>query len=160
MTGLLQLAEQVVGKLAEKGLFITAVESCTGGGLANCITNIEGASAVMKGAWVAYSNEAKFDVGVPPDVVGRHSAYSPETALAMARAGAEKLEAQVGVGITGQLSFPDPNLGNRVFIAVVFGALEKSAEVGFPAEQERWAAKETVVEKALRMVLEVLQETA
>ncbi len=160
MTGLLQLAEQVVERLTEKGLFITAVESCTGGGLANCITNIEGASAVMKGAWVAYSNEAKFDVGVPPDVVGKYSAYSPETALAMARVGAEKMEAQIGVGITGQLSFPDPNLGNRVFIAVVFGALEKSAEVAFPAEHERWQAKETVVEKALQMILEVLQEAS
>ncbi len=160
MTELLQLAGQVVGRLAEKGLFITAVESCTGGGLANCITNIEGASAVMKGAWVAYSNEAKFDVGVPPDVVGKHSAYSPETAVAMARAGIEKMDAQIGVGITGQLTFPDPNLGNRVFIAVVFGAFEKSEVVVFPAGRERWKAKETVVEKALRMVLEVLQEAS
>ena len=151
-----KLAGQVVGKLKEQRLFITTVESCTGGGLANCITNIEGSSAVMKGAWVTYSTDAKFDVGVSRDVVDTYSVYSPETALAMARAGAEKMEAQIGVGITGQLSFPDPGLGNRVFIAVVYGDRTKSAEVAFPSEYERWKAKEDVVEKSLRMVLGIL----
>ena len=155
MIGRLQLAEEVVGKLKEKGLSITAVESCTGGGLANCITNVAGASDVFDRAWITYSNPAKFDVGVPEAVVDAHSVYSPETAIAMARTGAEKASADVAVGITGQLSFPDPEFGNRVYIAVVFGILSRSAEVTFPAEYERWKAKEDIIVKTLRMVLEI-----
>ena len=160
MTRLLQLAEQVVGKLTEQGLSITAVESCTGGGLANCITNVAGASDVLDRAWITYSNTAKFDVGVSPEVVDAYSVYSPETAVAMARAGAGKASADVAVGITGQLSFPDPGFGNRVYIAVVFGNLSSSAEVAFPAEYERWKAKEELIAKTLRMVLDLLQAGA
>ena len=156
MTELLKLAEQVVERLKGKGLFITTVESCTGGGLSNCITNVEGASDVLKRAWVAYSNKAKFDLGVPPEVVDTYSVYSSETAAAMARAGAREAEADIAVGITGQLSFPDPDLGNRVYIAVVFGHSLQSAEVVFPAKYARREAKEKVIEEALKMVLEGL----
>ena len=156
MSELSSLAKQVVKELKEKGLFITTVESCTGGGVANCITNVEGASDVMKSAWITYSNDAKFDVGVPPDVVDAYSVYSSETAVAMAWAGASKAQADIAVGITGQLSFPDPELGNRVFIAVGFGDTMKSAEVTFPSEYERWKAKDDLIKKSLQLVLEIL----
>jgi len=159
MAELLKIAEQVVEKLKEKGLFITTMESCTGGGVVNYITNVEGASEVMAGARVAYSCEEKIAMGVPGSVIKKHTVYSGETAVAMARAGvAAAVRADLGVGITGRLSFPDPDRKNRVFIAVVFGDSTKSAEVAFPAEYERWKAKDDVIEKSLHLVLEVLQE--
>ena len=155
-----ELAKQVVEQLKEKGRFITTVESCTGGGLANAITNVEGASDVLDRAWVTYSNAAKFALGVPADVVEAYSVYSQETAVAMARAGVSTAGANIAVGITGQLSFPDPEFENRVFIAVVFGNEIRNAEVGFPAEYERSKAKDDVIEKALQLVLVFLVEAA
>ena len=157
MSELLKLAEQVVEGLKEKGLFITTVESCTGGGLANCITNIPDASRVMLGARVTYSAEEKRALGVPENLTNDNAVYSKETAVAMAQAGIDQsIRADVSVGITGQLSFPDPDLGNRVYIAVVGDHKTIHAEVTFPAEYERWKAKEDVIKKALQMVLELV----
>ncbi len=156
MNGQQSLAKQVVKRLKARGLFITAVESCTGGGLANCITHVSGASDVFLGSWVVYSNAAKLKVGVPLEVLETYSVYSPETAVAMAQAGVVAGNASVSVGITGHLSFPDPTFGNRVFIAVVLGDSVRTAEVTFPAEYERWKAKEDVIQKALQLVLEIL----
>ncbi|MCF7848903.1 MAG: CinA family protein [Kiritimatiellales bacterium] len=157
MAELLKLAEQVVGTLKAKGLFITAVESCTGGGLANCITNIPGASDVMLGARVAYSSEEKIALGVPEHLTLDETIYSMETAVAMAKAGvAAACRSDVGVGITGQLSFPDPCQENRVYIAVVFGDVTVTDVAEFPVEYERWKAKEDVIEKVLHLVLGII----
>ncbi len=157
MSELSNLARQVVKELKEEGLFITTVESCTGGGVSNCITNVEGASEVFKGGWVAYSAEEKIAVGVPEELTVGEAVYSEGTAVAMARAGIGKaFRADVGVGITGRLSSPDPDRKNRVFIAVVFGGSTKSAEVIFPSEYERWKAKDNVIRKSLQLVLDVV----
>lgn len=153
-----KLAKKVVAALKTRGLLITTVESCTGGGLADSITNIEGASDVFDRAWITYSTDAKLALGVPADVVETYSVYSQETAVAMAQAGATTAVADVAVGITGQLSFPGPMFGNRVFIAVVFGEKTQCAEVTFPTEYTRPKAKADVVEKALQLVLIVLSE--
>ena len=51
--------------LIEKKLTITTMESCTAGQLASLITDTEGSSAVLKGAYVSYSNEVKIRLGVP-----------------------------------------------------------------------------------------------
>ena len=160
MTELLKIAEQVVGKLKEQGLFITTMESCTGGGVVNCITHIPGASEVMAGARVAYSCEEKIAMGVPGSVIKKHTVYSVETAVAMARAGVEKAaRADLGVGITGHIHAFDAGRENEVFIAVVFGEQVNSGCFTFSARPNRREAKDDIVEKALRMVLEVLQES-
>ena len=50
---------EIVNKLIEKKQTIATMESCTGGGIANEITNISGASAIIKESYVTYCNEAK-----------------------------------------------------------------------------------------------------
>ena len=56
----------------------------------------------MRGAIVAYSNEAKVaQAGVPAELIERHGAVSPEVAQALAEGARERLGADVGVGITG-----------------------------------------------------------
>jgi len=72
----LVLAERVVSELRNKRLYITTVESCTGGALAYYITNIPGASEVLKDAFVTYANEAKIKLGVPSDVIEKYTVYS------------------------------------------------------------------------------------
>jgi len=161
MKELLKLAAQVVQALREKDLFIATVESCTGGGLAYFITNISGASEVMKESFVTYSNEAKLKLGVSVEVIDRYSVYSIETAEAMAEAGIRAaVRADIGVGITGSISRVDPANPNSqpgvVYIAVKFGEKTISRKFTFADEGERWEVKERAIAEALCMVLEIL----
>ena len=71
--------------LIEKNLTITTMESATSGQIASLITDTEGSSAVLKGAFVTYCNEAKIMQGVPAEVLDTYTVYSKETAEAMAR---------------------------------------------------------------------------
>lgn len=156
MASVSDTAAKVVEELRERQLFITTVESCTGGGLANSITNVPGASEVITGARVVYSGAEKVALGIPEELASGEAVYSPETALAMARAGVEKTtHADIGVGITGHISSPDPAGRNGVYVAVVFGTATKSAKVEFSSHCERWKVKEIVIEKTLRLVLEL-----
>ena len=63
------LVKQLIKKLKTRKLFLGVMESCTGGGLANVITNLAGASEVFKGGIVAYSTEVKIKFGVPEKLI-------------------------------------------------------------------------------------------
>ena len=104
-----EIKVRLVKKLIEKGYTISAMESCTGGLLASLITDVSGASDVIKGALVTYSNESKMKYGVPDEIIGNYGVYSGETAEAMAGACARAFGADIGVGITGSLGRKDPN---------------------------------------------------
>ena len=54
--------EDIVKILINKNYTISTMESCTGGGIANQITNIQGASAILKESYITYCNEAKITV--------------------------------------------------------------------------------------------------
>ena len=75
--------EEIVKRLTEKSLTIATMESCTGGAVANAITDIEGASIVFKFGAVTYSNEYKIKMGVNPEVIDKFTVYSMETAKEM-----------------------------------------------------------------------------
>ena len=87
---------------------ITTMESCTSGQLASLITDTEGSSAVMKGAFVTYSNEAKIAMGVPAETIGTYGVYSKETAIAMAETARAGYGADYAVGVTGSMGNFDP----------------------------------------------------
>ena len=93
--------EAVATALKEKGFTLATMESCTGGMLASNITDVPGSSKYFRGGIVSYSNEAKIANGVPAEVIERFGAISQETAEAMAYAARERLEADIGIGITG-----------------------------------------------------------
>ena len=77
--------KQIIDLLKEKNKTISTMESCTGGGVANAITNIEGASEVLRYSAVTYSNEYKIKMGVDEKVIDKYSVYSMETAIEMAK---------------------------------------------------------------------------
>lgn len=89
--------------LKENNKTIATMESCTGGYLANVITNVEGASDIFKYGAVTYSNEAKIKMGVSKDIIDTYTVYSKETAEAMATTIAEVAHSNLGIGITGQM---------------------------------------------------------
>jgi len=94
--------EGIVGSLlTDKGLTLATMESCSGGLLANTITDVPGSSKYFRGGLVAYSNQAKIACGVSADTIAKHGAVSAEVALDMARAARQRLSADIGVGITG-----------------------------------------------------------
>ncbi len=94
--------ESVIGKLLrERGLTMATMESCTGGELANLITNIAGSSHYFCGGFVAYSPDVKVGLGVDAEIIEQHGVYSPETAIAMATAARQRTGADVGISTTG-----------------------------------------------------------
>lgn len=99
----------VVNKLIELNKTISTMESCTGGGIANAITNIEGASAVLKYSAVTYSNEYKIKMGVSPTIIEEYSVYSQETAMEMCKNISLFANSNYSIGITGKLNRPDEN---------------------------------------------------
>lgn len=81
---------------------VATAESCTGGLVAARLTDQAGSSAYVRGAIVAYSNDAKVSLaGVDPALIERHGAVSAEVARALADGAIERLGADVGIGVTG-----------------------------------------------------------
>ena len=114
--------EKIVNKLIEKNKTISTMESCTGGGLANEITSIEGASSILKYSAVTYSNEFKIKMGVKKEVIDKYSVYSKQTADEMSLNISKFTNSDYGVGITGKLNRADENNNygedNVVFISI------------------------------------------
>ena len=101
--------QEVIKILTEKNKTIATMESCTGGGVANAITNIEGASDILKFSAVTYSNEYKIKLGVSSDTIDKYSVYSMEVAKEMALNISKFANSNYGVGITGKLNRVDKN---------------------------------------------------
>lgn len=134
------VAQEVVSLLAEQGRSLGLGESCTGGLVARRITDVPGASAVLRGGVVAYANEAKTrHLGIDPALLEIHGAVSRPVALAMARGAATAFGADCGIGITGVAG---PGGGTRekpvgtVHIAVVVGGGSRAEEWHFPEDRE------------------------
>lgn len=98
----MNISEEVVHLLTEKGLKIATAESCTGGLLAKCITDVSGASAVFDYGIVSYSNEIKWSqLGVRRKTVETYGAVSEQTAAEMAQCAAKNSGADIGLSTTG-----------------------------------------------------------
>lgn len=112
----------LVKLLIDKKKTISTMESCTGGGVANAITNIEGSSEVLKFSAVTYSNEFKIKMGVSKDTIDKYSVYSMEVAQEMSKCISDFTSSDYGIGVTGKLNRYDPNNlygeDNIVFISI------------------------------------------
>ena len=101
--------QRVIEKLINSGKTISTMESCTGGGISNAITNIPDASKVIKFSAVTYSNEYKIKMGVSEELINKYSVYSMEVASDMAKKISLFTSSSYGVGVTGKLKKPDEN---------------------------------------------------
>ena len=77
--------KEVVELLIKEKKTISTMESCTGGGVVNEITSVEGASEILKFSAVTYSNEFKIKMGVSKEVIDEYSVYSMNTACEMSK---------------------------------------------------------------------------
>lgn len=147
--------------LIEKNISITTMESATSGQIASLITDTEGASAIFKGSFVTYSNQAKIQVGVNAEIIEEYSVYSKETACDMARACKEAFGADIGLGITGTMGNVDPanpeasNPGH-VYFAIDFKGKVNSYHIELPVLQSRFAYKMAVAEDIAKILFSFL----
>lgn len=148
-------------QLIEKKLTITSMESCTSGQIISMITDTEGASAVVKGAYVTYSNEAKVQLGVPQEILDTYSVYSKETAQAMASTCRNAFQADIGLGITGTFGNVDPANPDASEVGCVYFAIdwngqvttyERKLEVQNSRYEYKMAIAQEIVEELLTFV--------
>ena len=152
--------KRVIEKLKENNKTISTMESCTGGGVANAITNIEDASCVIKFSAVTYSNEYKIKMGVSKDIIDKYSVYSFQTANEMSYNIAKFANSNYGVGITGKLNKVDKNNpfgeDNIVFISIYDKDNNKYYESIVKAtKKSRKENKELVVNEVVNILLSI-----
>ena len=153
--------KQIIDLLKEKNKTISTMESCTGGGVANAITNIEGASEVLRYSAVTYSNEYKIKMGVDEKVIDKYSVYSMETAIEMAKYISNFANSNIGVGITGKLNRVDINNpygeDNVVFITIYDKDNDKYYNYKVEATKgSRKENKELVIDKIKEELVKII----
>jgi nicotinamide-nucleotide amidase len=96
------LQDSLVQLLIDGQVTLATAESCTGGLVGRLITDVAGASAVYRGGWVTYADEAKTQqLGVPAELIREHGAVSDVVVRAMARGALKQSGARLAVAITG-----------------------------------------------------------
>ena len=96
------MEEKLVSILRENGMFLTTVESCTGGMLASKIVGVSGASDVFREGFITYANSAKETyAGVSRTTLEKYGAVSSQVAMEMAQGAAKKTGSNVVISVTG-----------------------------------------------------------
>jgi nicotinamide-nucleotide amidase len=152
--------EEVVARmLTENRATIAVAESCTGGLLAERLTNIPGSSSYFLGGVVCYSNELKSAlVDVPAELIESKGAVSPEVALALAEGIRKRTGATIGVGVTGIAGpgggTPEKPVG-LVHIGIADDRGPRERRFQFPGDRERirMHASQTALDSVRRYFL-------
>ena len=152
---------EITLRLIARGMSITTMESATSGQLASLITDTEGASAIMKGAFVTYSNEAKIQQGVPAEVIDTYSVYSRETACAMAEAARRAYGADIAIGVTGTMGNVDPanaaaSVPGQVYFAIATANGARPFYAELPPQPTRLAYKLAVADEVAEELEKIL----
>jgi len=139
------------------------MESCTGGGLVNAITNIPGASEILKFSAVTYSNEFKIKMGVPKETIDTYSVYSMETAIDMSKKISEFTNSNYGIGITGKLNRADINNLAGDDNMVYFSIYNKDTNTNYNdsirvSKSSREENKDEVITKIVNKFYEILKK--
>ena len=153
--------EKLVKLLIEKENRISSMESCTGGGFANAVTNIPGASDVLMFSAVTYSNEFKIKMGVDSEIIDKYSVYSIETAKDMSKKISDFTNSTYGVGITGKINRVDKNNmygnDNMVFVSVYDRDNDKYYTMSIETiSGSRKENKEMIIKNIVRLLLTVV----
>ena len=157
------LEEVIVKLLTKRNQTLATAESCTGGLIANRVTNVAGASKIFVAGYVCYANRAKTDMlDVDPKLIETHGAVSQPVARALAeharaRAGSDYALATTGIaGPTG--GSPEKPAGT-VYVALASVELETiTKKFFFPTDRETF--KQLAAQSALEMLRRKLIEHA
>jgi nicotinamide-nucleotide amidase len=148
------LEEVIVKLLAQRHQTLAVAESCTGGLLANRITNVPGASEVFLAGYVCYANQAKINMlNVDPQLIEKYGAVSKQVARALAEharicAGSDYALATTGVAGPGGGS-PEKPVGT-VYIALAAPGETVANRFFFPTDRETF--KQVATQAALELL--------
>ncbi len=152
--------EVLVGKLIqEKGLKLTTAESCTGGMVADRITNIPGSSEYFQGGVVAYAYEAKVSLlNVSWDTLRAYGAVSEETVIEMARGGRIAVGADIAVSVSG-IAGPSGGLPDKPVGTTWIGLSTTEGDWArkFVWDGDRYQNKVLSADAALQFVIDYLE---
>ena len=148
------LEEVIVKLLVQRNQTVAVAESCTGGLLANRITNVPGASAVFFAGYVCYANQAKMDMlDVDPQLIEKHGAVSEQVARALAehaRACARSDYALATTGVAGPSGGSPEKPVGTVYIALAASGETIAKKFFFPTDRETF--KQIVTQTALELL--------
>ena len=156
MENLDELASRVIEIFREKGLSLALAESCTGGMIAETITNVAGASDIFYGSAVTYVNSAKEHIlGVACETLEKHGAVSSECAEEMACGARRVYGADVAMSVTG-IAGPGGGSEAKPVGTVWFGLAAKDGAETFRRrfDGDRAAVRRQTVEEVLRRLAE------
>lgn len=155
-----QQLEVTLGQLLrERGLKLSTAESCTGGLIADRITDVPGSSEYFIGGIVAYAYEAKVALlEVSWDTLQAHGAVSRETVLEMARGARKALGVDIAVSVSG-IAGPGGGLPDKPVGTTWLGLSTPDGEWArkFVWKGDRRGNKELSAEAALQFVLDYLE---
>jgi nicotinamide-nucleotide amidase len=154
-----ELEECAVRLLTERKQTLALAESCTGGFIANRITNVPGASAILWGGAVSYANEAKMKLlGVSAETLAAHGAVSEATACEMASGALKIAGADFALSVTG-IAGPDGGTEEKpvgtVFIGLATrrGVTAKRFLNRFDRETFKYVTSQQALEMLRRSIL-------
>ena len=155
-----RLSRRVARLLRDRQERLVTAESCTGGFLAKCLTDLAGSSDYFDRGWVSYSNAAKQELlGVGESTLKQHGAVSRAVAIAMARGALRASRATVAIAVTGIAGPTGATSGKPVgtiFIAwgrrVRRGLRVKAGQYRFGGDRD--AVRRRTVAKALQGLLQ------
>jgi PncC family amidohydrolase len=155
---LVGLAERLQAICLGRGLTVTVAESCTGGLVADAITDIPGSSGYFLGGVVSYADSAKEALlSVPAEVLAAHGAVSAQVGRAMAEGARERFSADLAASVTGVAGPDGGSEAKPVGLTYVAVAAARGVDVRrFVWSGDRSANKEA----SAAAVLEILVEWA
>lgn len=152
-----QAAAKRTAELAQRrGLTLATVESCTAGALATALSEVPGATEFLHGGFVVYTKANKTAaIGVPTELIAKHTAVSAEVAKAMALGGLEHSPADIAVAITG-VAGPEPDEdGNPVGLTYIAGARRGGPVL--EEEQRLQGSKSEICQAAMTKALQLAE---
>ena len=151
----MKLEQKIASLLTAKKQTLAVAESCTGGLLANTLTNVPGSSVFFMLGVVTYSNAAKTKtLKIPAAVIKKHGAVSAAVAQRMAQGVRRILKTDIGIGVTGIAGPTGASATKPVgltYIAISQG--KKDAVFEYRFKGSRVANKQQAVKAALQIIL-------
>ncbi len=152
-------SKELLNLCRSAGYLLATAESCTGGLVAGCLTEIPGSSDVVERGFICYSNESKIEqLGVTAELIDTFGAVSAEVAGAMANGAINRSHANLALSITG-IAGPGGETKNKPVGLVYLGTSLKAGSVNVIRQEfvgDRQSVRVQAVETALDLMLKRL----
>ena len=155
----LGVARALLDEYRARGLKLTVAESCTGGLISACLTEIPGASDVLDRGFVTYSDASKTELlGVAEETIRRHGAVSEGVVREMVEGALARSQADVAAAVTG-IAGPGGGSAQKPVGLVHFAVGRRGAAVR--AERRLFPGDRTAIRLAsVALTFQLLREAA